>query len=136
MTNIADRLHSPGPPPADLRELERLEDRRLAFEELKPEDEHQVTVRKLLLDYIDVMEEIVCEEGRHAPFLAEGWQRIEELEARYWEGRVEAEAREDAATPPPPKRKRRPNTDRRRRGSKSPRRRCTARKSGSSPKAA
>ncbi len=123
MTKIADRLHSPGPPPADLRELERLEDRRLAFEELKPEDEHQVTVRKLLLDYIDVMEEIVCEEGRKAPFLAEGWQRIEELEARYREGTVEAEAREGAATPTP-KRQRRSGAKSRRRRSTSSRRRA------------
>ncbi len=135
MTKIVDLLHSDGPSRADLKELERLEHRRRDFEELKPEGEHQATVRKHLLDYIDVMEEIVCEEGRHAPFLAEGWQRIEELEARYWEGRAEAEAREDAGTEPS-KRKRRPNTDRRRRGSTSPRRRCTARKSGSSPKAA
>ncbi len=123
MKKIVDLLHSDGPSRADLKELERLESRRRALEELKPEDEHQVTVRKLLLDYVDVMEEIVCEEGRKAPFLAEGWQRIEELEARYREGTVEAEAREGAATPTP-KRQRRSGAKSRRRRSTSPCRRA------------
>ncbi len=84
---IEDLWDSDGPSRADLRVLERLGRHRRTFEDLKPDDQHQATVRELLLSLLDVMEETLCEEGSGAPSLAWGWQRVEELEARYWEGR-------------------------------------------------
>ncbi len=82
---IDDLWDSDGPSPADLKVLERLGRHRRAFEALEPAGEHQTTVRNRLLGLLDDMEETLCEEGRAAPALAEAWQRMDELEARYWE---------------------------------------------------
>ena len=84
---ITDLWDAAGPSPADLNVLERLGRHRRAFEAVKPADEHQATVRERLLSLLDDMEETLCEEGRSAPALAEGWQRVDELEARFWQER-------------------------------------------------
>ncbi len=130
---IADFIDSRGPSRADLRILERIGRHRRALESQKPEDEHQTVVYQRLMDYFDVMEEVVCEEGPGAPFLVEAWQRVAELEARYSEGPAETRDEAGAAAPDPG---RQGTASRRRRGSRSRRRSGTARRSCSSPRAA
>ena len=83
--NIDDLWDSHGPSAADLNVLERLGRHRHAFESVRPAGEHQTTVRNRLLSLLDEMEEIVCAEGGSAPALAEAWEQVDELEARYWE---------------------------------------------------
>ncbi len=82
---IDDLWDSHGPSPADLKVLERLERHRRPFERLRPDSEHQTTVRNRLLSLLNDMEETLCEEGRSAPALDRGWQQVDELEARYWQ---------------------------------------------------
>ena len=95
---IDDLWDSHGPSRHDLEVLERIGRHRRAFQRLRPGDEYQTTVRNRLLDLLDVMEETVCEEGCSAPSLAEAWQRVDELEARYWESaRKPAPAEADPA---------------------------------------
>ncbi len=84
-TNLDDLWDAHGPSAADLKELERLEEHRVAFIEMVPEGEHQTSVWRRILEVLDDMEECLCEEGRGAPALAEGWQLLGELEARLWE---------------------------------------------------
>ncbi len=93
-----------GPSAADLRVLERLGRHRAALEALTPAGEHRAAVLRRLFATLDDMEEALCEEGRGAPLLAEGWQRLDELEARL----AEAPARSPAPPPTPIRRHRRP----------------------------
>ncbi len=83
--NLEELWDSPGPSTADLKALERIARHRRAFGGVKPEGEHQVTVRERLLRRLDDMEELVCEEGSSASTLAEAWQGVDELEALYWQ---------------------------------------------------
>ncbi len=98
---IDDLWDSHGPSPADLKVLERLERHRRPFERLRPDSEHQTTVRNRLLGLLNDMEETLCEEGRSAPALARGWQQVDELEALYWDstGKKPAEAKLAANDP-------------------------------------
>ncbi len=86
---IDDLWTAHGPSAADLKVLERLGRHRCAFEAVKPVGEHQTTVRDRQLSVLDDMEECVCEEGHAAPALAQAWQVVDELEARFWEDAAE-----------------------------------------------
>ncbi len=81
---IDDLWDSHGPSTADLKVLERLGRHRRVFEELRPQGEHQATVRNRLLSLLNDMEETLYEEGSSAPSLARSWQWVDELEASYW----------------------------------------------------
>ncbi len=105
---IADLMDSQGPSRADLEELERIEHHRRVFTLQEPEDEHQTVVRGRLLQLYADMEEALCEEGYRAPFLAEAWQRVDELEKRYWEKTIAAELQADAGTAASPAKPSRP----------------------------
>ena len=71
-----------GPSTWDLYALERLGRRRRAIEAAVPADEHQARVRAHLLATLDLVEESLCEEGRHASIVAEGLQVLDALEPR------------------------------------------------------
>ncbi len=71
-----------GPTPADLQVLARLGRRRRTLEATTPADEEEAAVIARAGTLLDDMEECLCEEGRGAPLLAEGWQRLDDLEAR------------------------------------------------------
>ncbi len=77
--------------------LESIRRHRRAFRACRPAGEHQSTVRERLLGLLNEMEEVLREEGRSAPSLAEAWQRVDELEKRYWEGGYLAAAALDSA---------------------------------------
>lgn len=74
-----------GPSFADLEVLESLAHHRRGLERIKPQNEHQDSVRNRLLSLLDEMEDLLCEEGHEAPQLAESWERVDELEALYWQ---------------------------------------------------
>ncbi len=93
---IADLFDSRGPSAADQRVLERLRRHRRAFHQLDPDGEHQAAVRERLLGLLDDMEECVYEDGGAAPAVAESWQLVDELEARYWEVPASTAAPRDA----------------------------------------
>ena len=95
MTIIDDLFDSHGPSRADLKELDRIGRHRCAFEKILPSGERQATVRNRLLSFLDDMEEMVCEQGHEAPTLAQAWQRVDELEALFWES-GEADADSDS----------------------------------------
>ena len=94
---IDDLWDSHGPSRADLEVLERLNRHREAFQPLRPQGEHRITVRNRLLGLLNDMEETVCEEGHAAPSLAQGWQLVDELEALYWEDPAETPAASEPA---------------------------------------
>ena len=60
----------------DLRDLERMGERRAEIEAVETADERQAAVRRLLLDTLDEMEEDLCLYGRRAPRVVEGWRRL------------------------------------------------------------
>ncbi len=70
----------------DLRELERIGDRRAEIEAVEiaddgPAHRDQAAMRRLLLATLDEMEEALCLYGRRAPAVAEGWQRLARFES-------------------------------------------------------
>ncbi len=79
---IEDLWTAPGPSTWDLYALERLARRRAAIEAIEPDGEEQERIRAYLLTAIDLMEECLCEEGRHAALVASGWQELDALEPR------------------------------------------------------
>lgn len=79
---VEDLFTEPGPSPQDIRALERLTRRRAAIEALEPEGEGTQCIQDRLLSTLDLMEESLCEEGHRAALVAEGWQQLDELEAR------------------------------------------------------
>ncbi len=95
MTIIDDLFDTHSPSRADLQELDRIGRHRCAFEKIIPAGAHQASVRNRLLSFLDDMEEMVCEQGHDAPALAEAWQRVDELEALFWES-GEADANSDS----------------------------------------
>ncbi len=82
---VKDLFDSHGPSRADLEVLERLERHRNAFAAVQPGNRPQAHVRERLLNHLDAMAEVVCEEGHAAPSLEESWQQVDQLEALYWE---------------------------------------------------
>ncbi len=70
----------------DLRDLERIGDRRAEIEAVEAADEgpahrRQAAVRGLLLATLDDMAEELCVYGRRAPAVVEGWQRLAHYDA-------------------------------------------------------
>ncbi len=66
----------------DLRDLERIGDRRSEIEAVEADDDgRQAAVRGLLLATLDDMEEELCLRGRRAPAVVEGWQRLAHYDA-------------------------------------------------------
>ncbi len=102
--SIEDLATTRGPSAAALRLLERLARRRTAIEAVTPAGEHRETVLGCLFATLDNMEEAVCEEGPRSRLLAEGWQRLDELEARLTEtsSPPATPARERPEPPRPP----------------------------------
>ncbi|MCP3961159.1 MAG: hypothetical protein GY719_25210 [bacterium] len=78
---IEDLWTASGPSTWDLNALERLGKRRRAIEAAEPADEHQAQIRTHLLATLDLMEEGLCEEGRHAAIVEEGLQVLDAFEA-------------------------------------------------------
>ncbi len=65
------------PTPLDLRELERIAERRAEVEAVEAGgDGRQAAVRTLLLATLHDMEEDLCLYGRRAPVVVEGWRRL------------------------------------------------------------
>ncbi len=92
MTIIDDLFDTHGPSRADLQELERISRHRCAFEKIIPAGAHQASVRNRLLSSLDDMEEMICEQGHEAAALAKAWQRVDELEALFWQSGVSADS--------------------------------------------
>ena len=69
------------PTTLDLRDLERIGDRRAEIEAVEAADDRQMAVRRLLLKVLDEMEEELCLYGRRAPGVAEGWRRLRRFES-------------------------------------------------------
>jgi hypothetical protein len=65
----------------ELRELERIGERRAELEAVEAGDEHQAAVRRLLLETLDEMEEALCLYGRRARAVTDGWRRLAGLES-------------------------------------------------------
>ncbi len=93
--SIEDLETTRGPSATALKVLERLGRRRAALEALAPAGDHQAAVLRRSFATLDDMEEALCEEGPGSPLLAEGWQRLDEIEAR-----LAAPADVPAARPP------------------------------------
>jgi hypothetical protein len=64
------------PTDLDLRDLERIGDRRREVEAVEAADERVAAVRRLLLATLDEMEEELCLYGHRAPAVVEGWRRL------------------------------------------------------------
>ncbi len=77
-----DLWKAKGPTLAELKILERLGRRRRALEAVTAADGDEAIVIARALATLDDMEECLCEEGPRAALLADGWQRLDELEAR------------------------------------------------------
>ncbi len=74
---------NPGREPTglDLRDLERLGDRRAEIESATPSGRRQAEARRLELATLDEMEEALCLYGRRTPAVVEGWRRLACLES-------------------------------------------------------
>ncbi len=64
------------PTALDLRDLQRIADRRAEIEAVEAGDDRQAAVRALLLATLDDMEGELCLYGRRAPAVIEGWRRL------------------------------------------------------------
>ncbi len=85
MTDTHTTSHQ-GPSPLVLRDLERIADRRAEIEVVEADDDgpahrQPATVRRLLLDTLDEMEEELCLHGRRAPAVLEGWRLLSDFES-------------------------------------------------------
>ena len=65
----------------ELRDLERIADRRAEIEAVETDDQGLAAVRRLLLDTLDEMEEELCLYGRRARGVVEGWRRLSGFES-------------------------------------------------------
>ncbi len=79
----------------DLRDLERIGDRRAEIEALEAGDDgpahrRRAAVRRLLLATLDEMEEQLCLYGWRARRVVAGWRRLAELEASGRDGETPA----------------------------------------------